>query len=145
MSNGISGMVRGNIEFNHFHFLTLGERFYFGLFAWRSQHNFASCHWWSIMIIPIPSVTVLANKVVIKNIKLSSWAYNTQKFWFMLRSVCVESFISILHLYEKISGVRFCSFRDHFKKYFFPSVTRVLILNFELYLCIKVSWKLARM
>ena len=24
MSNGISGMVQGNIEFNHFHFLTLG-------------------------------------------------------------------------------------------------------------------------
>ena len=33
MSNGISGMVQRNIEFNHFHFQTLGERFYSGLFA----------------------------------------------------------------------------------------------------------------
>ena len=75
-------------------------------------------------------MTVLANKVVIKNIKLSSWAYNTQKFWFMLRSVCVESFISILHLYEKISGVRFCSFRDHFKKYFFSFRDQGINLEF---------------
>ena len=33
MSNGISGMVQGNIEFNHFHFLTLVDTFYPGLFA----------------------------------------------------------------------------------------------------------------
>ena len=31
MSNGISGMVQGNIAFNHFYFLTLGDRFYPGL------------------------------------------------------------------------------------------------------------------
>ena len=62
----------------------------------------------------------------------------------MLRLVCVESFISILHLYEKISGVRFCSFHDHFKNHFFPSVTNVLILNFELHFSIKVSWKLRK-
>ena len=51
-ANVISGMVQGNIAFNHFHFLTLGDKFYLGLFAWSSQHNFASCHWWSIMTIP---------------------------------------------------------------------------------------------
>ena len=46
MSNVISGMVQGNITFKHFYFLTLGDKFYLRLFAWRSQHNFTSYHWW---------------------------------------------------------------------------------------------------
>ena len=33
MSNVISGMVQGNIAFKHFYFLTLGDKFYLGLFA----------------------------------------------------------------------------------------------------------------
>ena len=32
-SNVIPGMVQGNIAFKHFHFLTLGDKFYLGLFA----------------------------------------------------------------------------------------------------------------
>ena len=33
MSNVISGMVQGNIAYKYFHFLTLGDKFYLGLFA----------------------------------------------------------------------------------------------------------------
>ena len=39
-------------------------------------------------------------------------------------------FISILHLYEKISGVRFCSFHDHFKNHFFSFHDQGINLKF---------------
>ena len=52
MSNVIFGMMQGNNAFKHFHFLTLGYRFYLGLFAWSSQHNFTAYHWRSIITIP---------------------------------------------------------------------------------------------
>ena len=52
------------------------------------------------MTVPNSFLDHFANKVVIKNVKLSSWAYNIQKFWFMLRSLS-ERFVSILHCRRK--------------------------------------------
>ena len=112
MSNVIFGMMQGNNAFKHFHFLTLGYRFYLGLFAWSSQHNFTGYHWQSIITIPSSFCDHFVYKVVIKNVKLSSWSYNIQKFWFMLRWLCMESFILIIHSHEKISGVNVFSICD---------------------------------
>ena len=43
--------VARDIAFKNFHFLTLWDKFYYGLLAWSFQPNFTSCHWWSIMAI----------------------------------------------------------------------------------------------
>ena len=51
MSNGISGMVQGNIALKHFHFLALRDKCYCELFARISQQIYTSYHWLSVMTI----------------------------------------------------------------------------------------------